>query len=253
MLSISGAGGGCDESLIERLVDEFTARIRRGERPDVEEFVVPLSAPGRRHPRDPAGDGPVGRGAGSRGGPPGSEPGGPRPIPRFPHRPGDRPRGHGGRLRGRAGLPGPARGPQGPHPADAARRHAAAAVRARGEGRGAAAPYQHRPRLRVRRARRHPVLRHAAHRGVRARCGDRRGGAARGARRGPSRAGPPSRHDVRAVADNRAVPTPARSRARRRDDPARGAGSAVSGDRLHTGVVPLPGGNRPAGPVARRA
>ncbi len=39
MVSIIGTGGGSDESLIERLVDEFAARIRRGERPDVEEFV----------------------------------------------------------------------------------------------------------------------------------------------------------------------------------------------------------------------
>ena len=37
--SITGTGEGSDESLIERLVDEFTARSRRGERPDVEEFV----------------------------------------------------------------------------------------------------------------------------------------------------------------------------------------------------------------------
>ena len=39
MGSITGTGGGNDESLIERLVDEFAARFRRGERPDVEEFV----------------------------------------------------------------------------------------------------------------------------------------------------------------------------------------------------------------------
>ena len=39
MASITGTGEGRDESLIERLVHEFAARVRRGERPDVEEFV----------------------------------------------------------------------------------------------------------------------------------------------------------------------------------------------------------------------
>jgi WD40 repeat protein/serine/threonine protein kinase len=39
MASTNGTGEGRDESLIERLVDEFAARVRRGERPDVDEFV----------------------------------------------------------------------------------------------------------------------------------------------------------------------------------------------------------------------
>ena len=173
MGSITGTGEGSDESLIERLVDEFAARFRRGERPDVEEFVgryphladdireiLPAMARLER-----ALD----------------------PVEALPD---PSPAAHA-RFRdfrivreiGRGGMGVVYEAEQVSLGRPVALkvltqrmlRDATQRLRFEREAKAAAqaAPYQHRPGLRVRRARRHPLLRHAAHRGARARCGDR--------------------------------------------------------------------------------
>ena len=74
---------------------------------------------------------------------------------RLPHPPRGRPRRHGRRLRGRAGVAGPARGPEGAAAASCCStpRHKRRFER-EAQGGGAAAPHQHRAGLRRRRARR---------------------------------------------------------------------------------------------------
>ena len=110
-----------DRDPVEVLAEEFRARLRRGERPDVEEYarrhpdlaeqvrdlfpallmVEDLKGacprPHRRRPPRPATD--RRHLAGVAGG--------------LPHPARDRPRRHGRRLRGRAGVPWPSRRPQG--------------------------------------------------------------------------------------------------------------------------------------------
>ena len=103
--------------LLNSLAEEFAARFRRGERPSLQEYIGPSPGAGRRHPRVLPGHGRDGAGQGSSPG--GGAAAGPRPAAgpgaagRLPHPPRDRPRRHGRRLRGRAGLAGPARRPQG--------------------------------------------------------------------------------------------------------------------------------------------
>ncbi len=100
--------------LLDRLGEEYAERYRRGERPALRGVHRPLSRTGRRHPRILPGHGrdleqvKEARAAEARAP-------GPRTAAaagaagRLPDPPRDRPRRHGGRLRGRAGLPRPAR------------------------------------------------------------------------------------------------------------------------------------------------
>ena len=139
--------------LLDRLAEEFAARLRRGERPALAGVYRPLPGAGRRDPRAVPGAGPgrAGRGDLSRTGTRRSEAGtAPAAVAggRLPDHPRDRPRGHGGGLRGRAGLARPPGGPEGPAVAGRPGPHGAGAVPPRGPRLGPAASHQHRAGLR---------------------------------------------------------------------------------------------------------
>ena len=128
LTSLGGLGGAVTMSestsgpdLFNLLADEFAERYRRGERPPLSEYTdqYPELADEIRE-LFPALVAIEQFGTGGR---PGDRAGqrrpetarpGPRAAGRLPDPPRDRPRRHGRRLRGRAGDPGPARGPQGP-------------------------------------------------------------------------------------------------------------------------------------------
>ena len=247
MVSITGTGGGNDESLIERLVDEFTARFRRGERPDVEEFVgryphladdireiLPAMARLERalDPVEAL----------------------PDPSPEVHARFRDfrivREIGHGG-----MGVVYEAEQVSLGRPVAlkvlTQRMLRDATQRLRFEREAKAAARLHHTNI-------VPVFGFGEHDGIPYYVMQLIEGAALDAvidevvRLEGLAAGHPAPDRRPATMAARSLmtgrfPLPHDPRARRRDDPARGAGSAVTGDRLHTGVVPLPGGNRPAG------
>ena len=166
-----------DRSPVDRLAEEFLERHRRGERPAHRRVRRAVPRVGRRDPRGVPGPGRDGAaqaraprrpdrpwsglpGRIGRAGPRAAS----RAAGRLPHPPRDRRGGHGGRLRGRARVAQEPRGAEGHAPAVPRRPDLPAAVPDRGPLGGAAAPHQHRAGLRLRRARRHLLLRHAVHR-----------------------------------------------------------------------------------------
>ena len=114
-------------------------------------------------------------------------PAAPGPGGRLPGRARGRPGRHGRGLRGRAGLPGPARGPEGPAPAGLPGPQDAGPVPPQGAGGGAAPPHQHRAGFRGRQGWRGQLLCHAVHPGPGARSGHHRAAAVRRASAGPAR------------------------------------------------------------------
>src|SRR5262249_62110882 len=105
--------------VLDGLVEEFAARLRRGEQPALKDYTdrypeladelreaVPGAGPGRARERDLSGPGRGGAGSDHE------------PIPvtggGLPDHPRDRPGGPGGGLRGRAGLARPPGGAEGP-------------------------------------------------------------------------------------------------------------------------------------------